>query len=82
MHLHCTDGLNVVPVVLGVISSADEEDSDSLSEPVAKKRDIVERRCGSAETNDLCEKLITRKSIAMPVDTGNEKKGGRMVPSC
>lgn len=61
MYLYCTDGLNVVPVVLGVISSADEEDSDSLSEPVAKKRDIVERRCESAETKDSCERLKRNK---------------------
>lgn len=36
-----TDGLKVVPVAFGVISSADEDSSDSLSEPVAKKRDMV-----------------------------------------
>ena len=34
--------VKVVPVGLGVISSADEDSSDSLSDPVAKKRDIVE----------------------------------------
>lgn len=44
-----------------MISSADEEDSDSLSEPVAKKRDIVERRCESAETKDSCERLKRNK---------------------
>lgn len=33
--------VKVVPGALGVISSADEEDSDSLSDPVAKKRDIA-----------------------------------------
>lgn len=34
--------LKVVPVALGVISSADEDSSDSLSDPVAKKRDITD----------------------------------------
>lgn len=36
---HCL--LKVVPVALGVISSAEEDSSDSLSDPVAKKRDIT-----------------------------------------
>ena len=34
--------VKVVPGTLGVISSDDEESSDSLSDPVAKKRDIAE----------------------------------------
>ena len=48
--LRCTDCLKVVPGALGAISSADEDSSDSLSDPVAKKRDIAERRCQSART--------------------------------
>lgn len=46
----CTDCLKVVPVALGVISSADEDSSDSLSDPVAKKRDIAGGRRQSVET--------------------------------
>lgn len=49
----CTDCLKGVPVALGVISSADEDSSDSLSEPVAKKRDIVERSRQSVKRNEV-----------------------------
>lgn len=45
-----------------MISSAEEEDSDSLSEPVAKKRDIVERRCRSAKGKETCKKLTKNKA--------------------
>lgn len=43
-----TDCLKVVPGAFGVISSADEDSSDSLSDPVAKKRDIVAGKAQSA----------------------------------
>lgn len=46
----CTDCLKVVPGALGVISLPDEDSSDSLSEPVAKKRDIAEESCQSVKT--------------------------------
>lgn len=36
-----TDCFMVVPGALEVISSPDEDSSDSLSDPVAKKRDIA-----------------------------------------
>lgn len=42
-----TDCLKVVPGALGVISLPEEDSSDSLSEPVAKKRDIAEESCQS-----------------------------------
>lgn len=45
----CTDCLKVVPGALGAISSADEDSSDSLSDPVAKKRDIVVGGCQSGK---------------------------------
>lgn len=35
-----------------MISSADEDSSDSLSEPVAKKRDIAEGSCLPANINE------------------------------
>lgn len=41
--------LKVAPGALGVISSADEDSSDSLSDPVAKNRDIAEGCCQSVE---------------------------------
>lgn len=48
--VNCTDCLKFVPGALGVISSADEDSSDSLSDPVAKKRDIVEGSSQSVKT--------------------------------
>lgn len=36
-----------------MISSADEDSSDSLSEPVAKKRDIVEGSRQSVKRNEV-----------------------------
>lgn len=47
--LSVTDCLKVVPGAFGVISSADEDSSDSLSDPVAKKRDIAEGSCQSVK---------------------------------
>lgn len=41
--------LKVAPGALGVISSADEDSSDSLSDPVAKNRDIAEGCCQSVQ---------------------------------
>ena len=42
-----TDCLKFPPGALLMISSADEDSSDSLSDPVAKKRDMAEGRCQS-----------------------------------
>lgn len=49
-NINWTDCLKVVPGAFGVISSADEDSSDSLSDPVAKKRDIAEGGYQSAKT--------------------------------
>lgn len=43
--------LKVVPVALGASSSADEDSSDSLSDPVAKKRDMAKAVHTGSETN-------------------------------
>lgn len=47
---YTTDCLKFPPGALGVSSSADEDSSDSLSDPVAKKRDIAEGSGQSAKT--------------------------------
>lgn len=53
----------MVPGALGVISSADEDSSDSLSDPVAKKRDIAEGRGQSVKTQSHLLRVICWKYV-------------------
>lgn len=81
--IKCTDCLKVVPGALGVISSADDDSSDSLSEPVAKKRDIVVKRYQSVQgkktkpefTNHFKDDRFSKKVSYLPLRKNTGCKG-------